>query len=631
MRALIVLVLAASVAHADDIDTTYVSGELRGTTAVLHARYTLKVVGPTYAWGTSTLLIPEGAAVTNVVVTAPDGTHRLDLLEAEKAQKKFEAINDTYGGKRWAMLVEWHGLSIDVSYAAPHDATLSIDVELQMPTCFDRDVRYAQVPVSWKLVLSPYLRRRLGRNLELGRCRIDQGGDLEELFVAFPSAELARKPAGPDRVGANAARIDLGEAHVARLEIAIAKTLGEVPRDLSTVIVVDGSRSMTPVQLEAQRELVKAYVRVAGETQVQLVAYARTARALLPSWTSARSAMTRLDRELRAIAPRNGSNLDAGLVEAARWLEKTSGTKRVLLLTDNRLGRDLRARFDSLYKSLAPDVLVHVVRVDEEPGLERDLGFGDTLAEPTGGMAVRVGLPEDGTSIDATMLVRPIRIDGLDITAPGWKRFSNMLQTTCDSALDEGQACTWWGEGDAVAGPLAIEGKIWGKRFVRVVTPDGSRMTELARELSTMNVLDTDAFDRAQKLSRAASNAWSFYAEWGQRGGYELGSMSLHGSGRCCHQSSSMSPPQVRIGHSGFAPLPIVDLSPQFEHVIARCGLGEGHVEASIELTGAEIVDVRVLAPPQVSRCVEDEIWDTAVSPPPQQLFQISSRIVLVH
>lgn len=631
MRALIALVLAASVAHADDIDTKYVSGELRGTTAVFHARYTLKIVGPTYAWGTSTLLIPDGAAVTNIVVTAPDGTHRLDLIEAEKAKKKFEAINDTLGGKRWAILVEWHGLSVDVSYAAPHDATLSIEIELQMPTCFDRDVRYAHVPATWKTVLSPYLRHRVGKNLELGRCRIDSGGDAEEVFVAFPSAELARKPAGPDRIGANAARIDLGEAHVARLELAIAKTLGEVPRDLATVIVVDGSRSMTPAQLEAQRELVKAYVRAAGETQVQLVAYTRTARALLPSWTSARTAMTRLDRELRAIAPRNGSNLDAGLTEAARWLEKTSGTKRVVLLTDNRLSRDLRARFDSLHKLLPPDALVHLVRVDEAPGLEREPGFGDKLAEPSGGMALRVGLPDDGTPIDATMLVRPIRIDELDITAPGWKRFSQTLQTTCNSTLDEGQACTWWAEGDAVAAPLAVEGKIWGTRFVRVVTPDGTRKTELARELSSMNVLDDDAFDRAQKLSRAASNAWSFYAEWGPRGGYELGSMSLRGGGHCCHHASSMSPPQVRIGHAVLNKLPIVDLSPQFEHVVARCGLGEGHVEASIELTGAEIVEVRVLAPPDVAACVENEIWDTAVSPPPQQLFQTSSRIVLVH
>jgi glutamate dehydrogenase/leucine dehydrogenase len=73
--------------------------------------------------------------------------------------------------------------------------------------------------------------------------------------------------------------------------------------------------------------------------------------------------------------------------------------------------------------------------------------------------------------------------------------------------------------------------------------------------------------------------------------------------------------PTVTIRHVN-GPLPLVDLSPQFAHVITRCGLGEAHVEATIELTDHEIVQVHVLAPPAVTRCVEDEIWETAVMPP---------------
>jgi len=88
----------------------------------------------------------------------------------------------------------------------------------------------------------------------------------------------------------------------------------------------------------------------------------------------------------------------------------------------------------------------------------------------------------------------------------------------------------------------------------------------------------------------------------------------------------------VTIGRVGPGPtLPTVDLSPQFAHVITRCGLGEAHIEVELELTEAEIVDVRVLAPPAVARCVEDAIWDTSISVPPSKFFRTSSRVVLVH
>jgi hypothetical protein len=634
MRAVVVLALLGGVAHADedpDVDASYVSGELRGTTAILNARYAVKLRGPAYAMSTTTLVIPDDASATAVVVHAPDGAHRLRLVDAEKAKAKFAAINDTLGQKRWALLVETRGPSLDLSFATPRDATVMIDVELQAPTCYYRDARYVQVPVQWKSVLSPHLRSRFGKLVDLGSaCRNDSSGEVDELWIAFPSAELARRPAGVERIGTNAARIDLGEAHIARLEVAISERLSEVPRDLATAILVDGSRSMSRAALEAQREVVEAYARAAGDTQVQLIAYARTARPLLASWTTARTARARLDRELRAIAPRNGSNVDAGFMEAARWLAQTTGTKRVVLVTDDRLSRDLRARFDTLAKLLPANTLVHVISVDEFSAFERDHhGLGVTLAESTGGIAVRSGVPE--TPIDATMLLRPVRIDNLELTTPGWKQFKQPLATTCGDSLDEGRGCVWWGEGDAIAGPIAATGKLWGKRITRVITPDASREAELARELVGMSILDERASEHAQKKSRAAGSKWSFYAEWGQPGGYELGSMSIRGGGHCCHHSGrSMSVPQVRVGHV-LRTLPVIDLSPQFAHVISRCSLGDGHVSALLELTDAEIVAVTVVAPPAVARCVEDAIWETAVTPPDPHMFQTSSRIVLVH
>ena len=631
MRAFAILAALASTAVADEqpdpeVKIAYVSGELRGANATFHARYTVKLGGPTYAMATVTLMIPERAVATSIVVNAPDGVHRLDLVEADKARSRFSAINDKFGEKRWAMLVEANALSLDLSFAAPRAATFSVDIDYAMPTCYFRDARHAQLPDDWRGAMSAHLRSRYGKAPELDRaCNRVEDSDTEQLWVTFPTGELARRAPGIDRVGANAARVDLGNTHVARLELMLSKNLGATPRDLATAILVDGSRSMQPAQVEAQRELVRAYVRAAGDTQVQLIAYARTARALLPSWTTARTAMPRIERELAAIAPRNGSHVDVAFIEAARWLAQTSGTKRVVLVTDARLSRRLHATLETLAKLLPAGALVHVVTVDDASPLTRD---SDTimakLAEGTGGIAARSGIPEQ--TLDATMLVRPIRIDALDITAPGW---DDTLDTTCETTLDEGTGCTWWGQGTSVAGPIAIEGLIWGKRIRRIVTPDGARGIELARELVNMRLLDDDAGDRAERIARAATRSWAFYGEWGQPGGYGFGSASFHG-GHGSFRTRATPAPTVRIGQV-HGPLPLVDLSPQFAHVISRCHLGEAHVEAKIELTEAEIVEVHVLAPPAVSRCVEDEIWDTAVTPPDPRMFRASSRIVLVQ
>lgn len=633
MRALAIIAALATAAAADDqpdpeVTISYVSAELRGATATIHARYIAKLGGPTYAMSTVTLMVPDRAVATSIVVNAPDGVHRLDLVEAEKARAQFSAINDTFGEKRWAMLVEANSVSLDLSFAAPHAATFTVDIDYAMPTCYYRDARHVQLLDDWRGSISPHLRSRFGKSPELDRACNRDDSDSDELWISFPTGELARRAPGIDRVGANAARVDLGDAHIARLELMLAKQLGEAPRDLATAILVDGSRSMTPAQVEAQRELVRAYVRAAGETQVQLISYARTARALLPSWTTARTAIPRIERELAAVAPRNGSHVDVAFVEAARWLAQVQGTRRVVLVTDARLSRRLDATLETLAKLLPANTLVHVVTVDETSQLVRESDTNTAkLAEGTGGIAALSGIPEQ--PLDATMLVRPIRIDALEITAPGWKRFRETLETTCENTLDEGMGCTWWGEGEAVAGPLAIEGMIWGKRITRIVTPDGSRGVELARELVNMRVLDDDASDRAERVARAATRTWSFYAEWGRPGGYTFGSASFHG-GHGSISTRSASVPTVTIGQVR-GPLPLVDLSSQFAHVISRCQLGEAHVEAKIELTEAEIVEVHVLAPPAVARCVEDEIWDTTVTPPDPRMFRASSRIVLVQ
>jgi hypothetical protein len=359
-----------------------------------------------------------------------------------------------------------------------------------------------------------------------------------------------------------------------------------------------------------------------------VIAYARTSRALLPAWTPGRIA--KIDRALATLAPRNGSNIDVGFIEAARWLAQTSGTKRIVILTDQQLSRRLNRELDGLAQKLVPDALVHVVAIDAVGELRRDIGtIGNALAESTGGIAMRVGVPEDDAPIDVTELLRPLRIERFEITAPGWRR-SSSVTTSCRDELAEGTSCRWLGEGDVVAGPLAASGYIWGKKWSRVVTPNPARAAELARSLLVEGLLDDRVVERAQQIARAANDGWSFYGEWGDRGGYHRGAIRLNGFRTRGGRSSLHSTPSVMIGRSIGGKLPDFDLAPQLAHVISLCDLGSAHVEAEVETTLSEIVEVRVLAPPVVSQCVEDAIWDTAISVP-AQLARTNTRVVFVQ
>jgi len=615
----LVLGATASVAVADDaVDETEpapreVTARLDGGTATLTARYLLRFEGPAIQTVLATLELPPGAVATRAQVRAGGIARRLELAAAGDARKRFDEVVDRPGGpaRRWAMLLEdSHGV-LEVSLTAPRAGAVTLELELAAPTCFHQDVRYVEVPATWKRALAPALRARLARSDELARACKD--GE-EATWIGFPDPTLARRPAGPERIGTSAGRLVLDDQHVARVELEVSRLLGETPRDLATAIVVDGSRSMTPAQREAQRALVGGYLAAARGSRVQVIAYARTARALLPSWQPASEAAGRVDRELAALVPRNGSNVDVALADAGRWLGRVGGTRRVVLVTDEWLAERLRHDPEQLARALPAGTLVHVVAIDNDGELTRDDdGLLAPLAATTGGIAVRGGAGEDAR-LDATMLVRPTSLDRLTVQAPGWTQLAPGAARTCGDRLVEGTACTWWGQGDAIAGPLVIEGFVWGRRVTRMLAPDPARAHELARALPALDVLDADHLAHALAAARAVNAQWSLYVEWGGADGYEDGFGSIRG-GSCCGGTASSH--SIGIGTPRPTPrLPALDLAPQLAAVARTCALRDTRVHAEIETTLSEIVDVRVTAPAEVRACVEDAIWATELAVP---------------
>lgn len=617
-----------------------VHGTLEGDTALFRVRFTVPVDKVTYNAAQVGIELPILGVVTGATVTARGVAHPLDLLPAEKALAAFDSLaaaaeDPPVGGERTnAVLVSGSEGRAEIGIALGHAGPIVIELAVSAPTCFFRDARYVAVPESWIPVA----------DLPLRSGPIDPDGvaevcdanahpmrdpEAKSSWVRFAAPELAKKPSG-ERVGASAARLVLGNDHVVRLDLAVAGKLGDIPRDLATVVLVDGSRSMSTEELDAQRQVVAAYLRAAPASRVQVLSFARRTTALLPGWTTAAQASARVDRALRGLAPRNGSNFDGALADAAEWLARVRGTRRIVLVTDERMSARLEGLSPTSLRRLLPaDTLVHVVAIDPAKlALQRDESIHlAPLSASTDGMALRAGPLEEPDVQDATVLVRPISLDEITVKAPGWTAAttgSDRLRCGDEipTSLREGQACTWWGEGDAASGPLVVEGLVWGKRVQRLVRPDPNRGREVAREISVRGTSGDERAGRVADLARAVNSRWSLYASWGGRAKYdEAYGLGLSGGGSSCDCfRTGIDGP--RIGHGRITTRHPVSLEAQLRPLLAACEVDDARIYVQLEMTGIEIValtasiDFPALLPAAVERkrqaCVEDALWDAA-------------------
>ena len=464
------LVLVTSSAHAQVVDDDGLVPRRVEVTAgrasvTLAARYTFHVSGPMFSAGnTDTVRVPEHAVITGAVVRGPGYVKRLALDLADHAETELAALEERPGSpghRSWAAQIATTLFDVQrasIAIAAPRDASLTIDIEVETPTCFVDDARHFKVPPAWK-------GRVRGAAPATTRAELD---DLchamdDGVWMALPSRALANQPPGAARIGLIAARLALPGQQLVRVELDLAATLDEVPRDLHTVLLVDHSRSLGADARESQRALVAAYLREVPSSRVQVIAYARGPRVLLSGWTAASVAAARVDRELRGLAPRNGSNVDAGLAAAAAWLGKAHGTRRVIVFTDERLAQRLARAPATLRDLVSADTLVHAVNVLGDGQLARadDSVLAPLALATTGTAFARLG-GIDG-DLDARLLARPISLDNISIAGDSWQRIDVAEQIECpeagDDLLEQGRSCVWWGASSS-GGPITVTGMV---------------------------------------------------------------------------------------------------------------------------------------------------------------------------
>ncbi len=619
---------AAHTAHADRAIPRGVRVAVSGTVAQLdvtvrlHAQGTERVELP--------LERPRRAVVTSATVIDKAGRHPLALTRADQAQQAFETLADAPATPAMATMVRLTESDFELRFdlLSPRAQVLTAELQLEAPACIDGDTRHVAIPRSWAAALPEELRGRVVSNARakdlFDRC--DKDADRDFLtWIGVPSPELAQRPGGVSRLGVTAARFSDDATQAARIELAIASTLDTVPADLHTVFVIDWSRSMSDAQREAARALLRSYAVRAPRTSIQVIGFAREATALLDRWTPAATAVRSADALLAKLLPRNGSEVRRGLHEAGAWLARAKGARRVVLLSDERVAdRVAGIKTSALVKELPAGTLVHVVGIgDSTSGLVRDdTARWSSLARRTEGIAMSAGA-DAADPLDALPLVRPISLDHIRITAPGWTTLDGP-EAACEDTLDEGRSCMWWATAKPAAGDhIDVEGQLWNHRWhQKVALGDGGNI-RLARQLRDVLDEDSPLAIAALDAARAVSSRWSMIARWGGDGGSaEASSGGGGGWGSICGCDRAGT-----IGHgsgTGAGVLAPPSLRDQLAAAVGQCARDDAAIALTVETTLDEIVDVDAKVTPRrgntpfrgaaaIETCVEEAVWATNV------------------
>jgi len=638
-RSILALLLCAHVVAAEPAPEEaghpspyWLAGRLDGITAKLTVRYHLATVGPS-GDNRFELVLPDNGVVTGATVVADGIAHRLAFSAADAGSAEFDAVLAKSAGprRRWEVMIESRfSSSVEVHIAAPRAAVLTLDLEIEAPTCFSHGARYASIDPAWRPSLDRAL-HTIASPPEGCVARPDDEGatGVDKAWIAFAADDGHWRPSGADRVVMRGERVDVEHGHFARVELNLASELADVPPDLHTVFVVDGSLSLRDSEREAQIKIIQSYLQHAPNTQIQIVAFARKARALLPGWTRAGDARL---AALAALAPANGSNVDTGLVEAAAWLARTEGARRVVLFGDERLGKRVAGLGANVLRGVVPaGTLVHVVALDAPPppaAADRrepprsltaadaivradDIAFAE-LARSTEGLAAR-GAVIDGR-VDATKLVKPIALEQVAVHTTGWVAHAvDANEPACTGDLAQGSACAWFGVAEPttnVAPTIAVDGLLWNHPVHRTITPDPGQRERLARMLTGFMANLGDAEHDLQVLAHAVNQAWVLYGAWGADDGYaDDGFSDIYGGVCGCG-------PDGGIAGFGFGSAPKLhasgpSIAAQLARATAACHV-DAHVDVALELTESEIVDVAVTAPRADLRdCVTEAVWNT--------------------
>jgi hypothetical protein len=554
--------------------------------------------------------LPQGAVAIGMRTHSKGRWHRAALLEAGRAEAKFWK-DDVSAGRREPALLAWQGLNYLALWTEVGARASSIvEYTLLIPTEREGGRARLSYPADSSTAARVIRAASPGESIWVGDLPVVPGGHR----VVTDSAEIAIA-SSPRRLAARHGRALLGGGgSVTRVHVDAPASLSSTPDDLHVVFVIDASRSME-AQIGEQLDVAAAYLAAAPGARFELVRFDRAARPLIGRFAGAAELdAIRAGLETSgALVAANGSHMDLGIDAALVAVRRVRGTPRIVVLSDGLM----RSRFSdggviAGLRRRGPRVIAHYLTLDGAlTGADERIDGAPRarIAAATGGIALSVNAAADAADLRRTALhlVRPIRVDNLELTGPLAGRVE------IPGELYEGDGLRLAAVFDR-ASPEAVElrGDVWARSIDRRLGAD-QREGDLAAALvfgtPDMHAIEEAEIEALAMRGQVVSPKTSFLVSRpGTRedvgGGIGLGSVCGCGTfGTIGHGSGT---------GSGAAPITL-------EAPARSCAETLGvaiDATATVEVSGIEIVDVSVQAAgAAVTQCLTEAIWAHRLEP----------------
>lgn len=520
-----------------------------------------------------------------------------ELLDAELAAKRYRELTGIGGWyPKDPALLSWRDrshLKLQV-FPVPPKGEKTVEYTLLAPTRYEAG-RYrlelppmdAGVPATLTLKAA-----RDGDAVFVDGVPGVPGGDARRLLGEL---SLSLAPASPPKLGGRFSAFTFAKGRaLLHGAVEIAKPLSARPLGAHVIVLIDGSRSLDGDDRAAQLAAARAYLRALPDAKAQILIFDRVARPLEGVFVSSAQAIA--DLGAATITPRNGSELDVALAEAATRIAAApaGAPRRILALTDLATRSTLvPERISGL---AATSAIVHLATVrNDEPSLLRDDADPWAIVPRATGGVLWHATAYDATSAAADAVfeewVRPLRVDRLSLVGVGLDAATFELP----DSLAEGEgydALRVQGYGTPA---IEVKGELWSTPISAVLssTPDEERRwAALAITSDLLSSLRDPEITTLALKGGAVSPMTSYLAiepgvrpsteglDW--RSGIALGDGIGFGSGSGRMGSvRSMTPPD-----------PWVHLRRELAAIAKGCGGGEASVR--LETTWSEIVAVDV-------------------------------------
>lgn len=563
--------------------------------------------------------LPEGAVASGLRTLGGTAQNPIwyaaELMDAEAAAKKYMELTGIGGYyPKDPALLSWRSqdhLALQVFPVAPK-STKTVEYTLVAPTKWVNGQHQIEVPRMGLSGFAPTLTVKAGdgESLTLDGMPISSG-DTRKLMG---SLTLAAAPKSPPKLGGRFAAVPFGKGRATvHTAVEVASKLSEKPKEPWVIVMLDGSRSLSPAEREAEIASATAYLSFLPDAHVQVLVFDRTVHPLEASFVTTPQALD--DLKKLQLKPKNGSDLDVVLADAQKRIgdAPAGAPRRLLLLTDLKTRSTLMPeRIKGLEQSKAVLHLATIEKAHQSSVLRDDHDPWSAVPRSTGGVlwSARV----DAHSADAfEEWVRPLRIDRLSISGVGL----DVPAMDFPDSLGEGEGINDLHFQPAVTPSIEVKGELWSTPISAVFASNATEeklWAGLTIGSSLVHGLKDPEIASLAFKGGVVSPMTSYLAvepgvrpsteglEWGT-GGLGMSGIGSGGGGMGTG---------IGFGKIGLQPDRLKFLKDAIAKVAASCGVADPRTR--VETTLAEIVSVDVAtkapATDKAKACLRDGVFE---------------------